>query len=94
MGWEYHKTTDRVQNKHDSNWNRIYEAKLVQKHGDKRVHEVAFENLIIKKNDGQKGLFIQYEKSEMAAYLSSKSNISVTDKLEMFAIRCEMNDLP
>ena len=28
----------------------------------KRVHEIAFESLIIKKNDGQKGLFIQYEK--------------------------------
>ena len=60
----------------------------------KRVREVAFENLIIKKNDGQKDLFIQYEKPEMAAYFSSKSNISVTNKLEMFAIRCEMNDLP
>ena len=58
------------------------------------MNEVAFENLIIKKNDSQKGWFIQYEKSEMAAYLSSKSNISVTNKLEMFAIRCEMNDLP
>ena len=30
----------------------------------------------------------------MASYLLSKSNISVGEKLEIFAIRCEMNELP
>ena len=90
MGWECYKASDRLQNKHDSNWTGIYEAKF----GEKRVHEITFENLIKKKNHGQKGLFIQYEKSEMAAYLSSKSNISVTNKPEIFAITCETNDLP
>ena len=30
----------------------------------------------------------------MATYLLFKSNISVGKKLEMFAIRCEMNELP
>ena len=58
------------------------------------VHEKAFKCLIMKQNNGQKGSFIEYEKLELASYLLSKSNISVTNKLEMFAIRCEMNDLP
>ena len=35
-----------------------------------------------------------YEKLKMAGYLLSKSNISVKDKIKMFAIRCEMNELP
>ena len=47
-----------------------------------------------KKNDGQKGCYVEYEELEMASYLMSKSNISVKDKIEMFAIRCEMNELP
>ena len=47
-----------------------------------------------KKNSGEKGRHIHYEKHEMASYLLSKSNFSVKDKLEIFAIRCEMNDLP
>ena len=60
----------------------------------KQVHGKAFEDLMNKKNSGEKGRHIHYEKHEMASYLLSKSNFSVTDKLEIFAIRCEMNDLP
>ena len=60
----------------------------------RKVHAKAFEDLIKKKNDGQKGCYIEYEELEMASYLMSKSNISVKDKIEMFAIRCEMNELP
>ena len=60
----------------------------------RKVHDKAFKDLIKKKNDGQKGSLIKYEKLEMATYLLSKSNISVKDKIEMYAIRCEMNELP
>ena len=54
----------------------------------RRVQEIAFKNLIEKKNAGQKGCLIQYDKLEMPAYLLFKNNISVANKIEMFAIRC------
>ena len=60
----------------------------------KRVYNKAFEDLIRKKNSGQKGCYIQYANLEMATYLISKSNFSVQEKIDIFAIRCEMNDLP
>ena len=47
----------------------------------RKVHAKAFEDLIKKKNDGQKGCYIEYEELEMASYLVSKSNISVKDKI-------------
>ena len=50
------------------------------------VQEKAFKCLIMKQNNRQKGSFIEYEKLEMASYLLYKSNISVTNELEMFAI--------
>ena len=59
-----------------------------------KVHDKAFEDLIYKKNMGQKGRNIKYEKLEMAHYLLSKSKNSVQEKLEIFAYRCEMNILP
>ena len=46
------------------------------------MHEKVFEDLIIKKNSGQKGSHIQYEKHEMAINLISKSDFSLTEKLE------------
>ena len=52
----------------------------------RKVHAKAFEGLVKKKNDGQKGCYIEYEELEMASYLMSKSKISVKDKIEMFAI--------
>ena len=60
----------------------------------RKIHQKAFRDLVYRKNNGQKGCKIQYEKLDLAAYLTSKSNISVKDKLEMFAYRSEMNELP
>ena len=60
----------------------------------RKIHQEAFRDLVYRKNNGQKGCKIQYEKLDLAAYLTSKSNISVKDKLEMFAYRSEMNELP
>ena len=58
------------------------------------MHDKAFKDLINKKNMGQKGRNIKYEKLEMAHYLLAKSKNSVQDKIEIFAYRCEMNNLP
>lgn len=33
-----------------------------------------------------------YENIDLAVYLTFKCNILVTDQIEMFAYRCEMND--
>ena len=60
----------------------------------RKVHEKAFKDLIHKKNMGQKGKNINYEKLEMAHYLLAKSKNSVQEKVEIFAYRCEMNNLP
>ena len=60
----------------------------------KKVHDKAFRDLIARKNGGQKGKNIHYEKFEMAQYLLAKSQNSVQDKIEIFAYRCEMNSLP
>ena len=46
----------------------------------RKVIAKSFEDLIKKKNKGQKGSFIQYEQLKMATYLLSKSNISVGKK--------------
>ena len=60
----------------------------------KNVHTIAFESLIIKKNEGNKGSHIIYGDLQMSQYLLAQSNISVKDKEEIFLYRCEMNDLP
>ena len=60
----------------------------------RKVQKKAFKDLILKKNGGQKGSQILYEKHSLAPYLTSKSNMLTNDKLEMFAYRCEMNNLP
>ena len=60
----------------------------------RKVHDKAFKDLINKKNMGQKGRNIKYEKLEMAHYLLAKSKNSVQEKVEIFAYRCEMNNLP
>ena len=60
----------------------------------RKVHEKAFKDLIHKKNMGQEGKNIKYGKLEMAHYLPAKSKNSVQEKVEIFAYRCEMNNLP
>ena len=60
----------------------------------RKVHQKAFNDLVSIKNNCQKGFKIQYEKLDLAAYLTSMSNISVNDKIEMFAYKSEMNELP
>ena len=62
----------------------------------KKVQQAAFESLILKKIGGTKGSKIHYNEGtlQMSHYLLAQSNISVTDKEEIFSYRCEMNDLP
>ena len=59
-----------------------------------QASKAAFEYLLDKQAKGKKGKLIQYEKLELADYLLPECSISVKDKIELFAYRCEMNDLP
>ena len=60
----------------------------------KNVSISAFDDLIKKQLAGKKGKCLVYERLEMSDYLLTECNISVEDKIELFLIRSEMNDLP
>ena len=54
----------------------------------------AFKYLITKLQGGSKGSSIRYNTLEMADYLLPECELTVEEKISMFSIRCEMNDLP
>ena len=54
----------------------------------------AFKYLLDKQENGQKGKHINYTKNEMVDYLLPECSLSVSEKTEIFAFRCEMNSLP
>ena len=60
----------------------------------KQANNAAFRYLREKQENGSKGKAIQYEQIKMADYLLPECSLSVSDKTEMFAFRCQMNDLP
>ena len=60
----------------------------------KQIHKVAFEDLIIRKNDGEKGKKILYECLQMTDYLLPECSLNLEDKAEMFSLRTEMNPNP
>ena len=64
--------------------------KLVQR----QMQKIAFQELTEIKNSKQKGKYIKYESLQMADYLTPEANLSVTEKIELFAIRTEMNFNP
>ena len=56
--------------------------------------KAGFKYLLEKQEGGKKGKNISYTKIEMADYLLPECSLSVKDKTELFAFRCEMNSLP
>ena len=57
-------------------------------------HKSAFEYLLDKQKKGKKGKLISYKQIEMADYLLPECTISVKNKTDLFAFRCEMNQIP
>ena len=53
-----------------------------------------FDNLIKKQLAGQKRKYLFYERLELVDNLLPECKISVEDKIDLFLIRSEMNDLP
>ena len=60
----------------------------------KQTRAAAFQYLSEKQENGKKGKLIIYKQLQMADYLLPDCTLSVSDKIQLFAIRCEMNDLP
>ena len=59
----------------------------------KQATQAAFKYLQQKQENGKKGKTIVYKQIQMADYLLPECTLFVTDKVDMFAFRCEMNDL-
>ena len=60
----------------------------------KKASNAAFKYLIQKQENGKKGRLIKYKQIEMVDYLLPECSLTVSDKTELFAFRCEINDLP
>ena len=60
----------------------------------KKASKAAFKYLIQKQENGKKGRLIKYKQIEMVDYLLPECSLTVSDKTELFAFRCEINDLP
>ena len=56
--------------------------------------KVALRDLLDRKQKGEKGQEIIYKDISMADYLLPEATLSVTEKLELFAARTEMNENP
>ena len=60
----------------------------------RQVEKMAVKNLTEKQKDGKKGQGINYTHIEKADCLLPECEISNDEKIELFHIRTEMNDLP
>ena len=60
----------------------------------KQIRKVAFKELVDQQQGKEKGKLIRYDSLQMADYLLPESNLNTTDKLEIFALRAEMNQNP
>ena len=67
---------------------------LFKKLVKKQMKEIALSELIFRQKKGEKGKFIQYNSFNMAEYLLPESNLTVIEKVQIFALRTEMNDNP
>ena len=59
-----------------------------------KVKEIAFLKLTQRQQEGEKGKTIVYNSLGMADYLQPESKLTVREKIEMFALRCQMNENP
>ena len=78
------------------NLQEIQETKssIYKKLVNRQMQKIAFQELIEIKNSKQKGRHITYESLQMADYLKPEAELNVTEKLEIFALRTEMNFNP
>ena len=60
----------------------------------KQIRKIAFKDLVDKQQNKEKGKSIRYDSLKMADYLLPESNLNNKDKLEIFALRAEMNPNP
>jgi hypothetical protein len=67
---------------------------LFKKLVKKQMKEIALSELIFRQKKGAKGKFIHYNSFNMAEYLLPESNLTVIEKVQIFALRTEMNDNP
>ena len=67
---------------------------LFKYHVKRQVEKLAFTSLTQKQKGGTKGQKIDYKYLQMADYLLPECEVSNKDKIELFHIRTEMNDLP
>ena len=58
------------------------------------MSQIAFRTLVDRKNRGEKGKEIIYQDLSMSDFLLPEAALSVTEKLELFAARTEMNENP
>ena len=56
------------------------------------MFKIALRDLLERKQRGEKGREIIYQDISMADYLLPEATLSVTEKLELFAARTEMNE--
>ena len=60
----------------------------------KQTRATVFQYISEKQQNGEKGKPIIYKQIQMVDYLLPDCTLSVFDKVQLFSIRCEMNDLP
>ena len=60
----------------------------------KKSKIAALTYLLDKQQRGKKGKYIEYKSLQMADYLLPKSEIPIEEKIELFSIRTEINNLP
>ena len=59
-----------------------------------KMKEVAFRELTLRQKKGEKGRTIVYNNFSMADYLLPEANLTVSEKVQIFSLRSEMNDNP
>ena len=67
---------------------------LFKKLVKKNMKELALSELIFRQKRGEKGKSIEYNSFNMAEYLLPESNLTVSEKVQIFALRSEMNENP
>ena len=58
------------------------------------MKELALSELISRQKKGEKRKSIEYNSFNMAEYLLPESNLTVTEKVQIFVLRSEMNENP
>ena len=59
----------------------------------RKVTDVAFRDLVERQKNKTKGKYIEYTSLRMADYLHPESKISTEEKIQMFSLRTEMNEI-